>query len=854
MPERASLLSPETVLERFLQERSAHLERLHHPASPILSWMQGYTDLIDGILIQLYEWAYRQASQEVPTSTPNPLVILATGGYGRRELAPFSDIDLTFVPLSDHDPFTERMVKHLYHALMSVFYSDTKIKVGYAYRLLEDCESLDDKTRTGLLDMRPIVGNPTLAKEFSETFWRHLDPTGFVLDRYQEYQARRAKQGEGILRMEPHLKEGIGGLRDRHTLNWMTQARFGVSHDQVLPTLISEGMLSPTEAQALEQATNALLHYRALLHACTGSARDHLTLASQEQVAEWLGVPLTEFARSLSAAFDAHARLTQRAIERLVRAPLVLGIGLDSVNLEIVPAPALERETPEWCLWVFQIAQKYHLSLSPAIEERIEATLRRAPKPDPVQVGVCLSEIFSRPGEVYRVLAPMARLGVLEWALPSLRGLLHLPAGDPTHEYTVGEHTLQAIRLLDHFTYDTPQLWQTLMEQVERPEVLYKATLLHDVGKLDPTRPHSEVGAEMAQTLLEEIGWDDEARDEVVFLVRHHLLMAQTARQRDLQLPDTIREFTRVVDTPERLAQLYLLTCADTQAVGERIWTPAQASFLQELYRRSVRALEEGTESEPLALGVARKRLMRALAQHPLPEEKIEQHIAQMPSGYLLNTSPEQISLHIAYVERVRAGEGPVVEFHNAPDQPHTELTLCTYDDPEPGLLSKIAGVLYAYDVEVSSARVLTREDEPRVALDTLWITVRQRPLTVNQCAVLEKALRRVLGGELSVAELLRQHQKDPDIPLQVSQLQISETASDAYTVIDLHTRPDAGALYRASYALSRLRWNIHSARLGLWAGRSVLSFYCTDANGNKIRSEEYIQLQQYLQAGRAGE
>ncbi len=850
MTQRSSLDAPEAVLQGFSQERARLLERL--PNTPIDKWMHAYTDLIDGVLIRLYEWAYQQASQEAPSSTPNPLVIIATGGYGRRELAPFSDIDLTFVPLSDHDPFIERMVKHLYHALMSAFYSDTKLKVGYAYRLIEDCEALDDKTRTGLLDMRPVVGSPALAKEFSETFWRYLDPTGFVLERYQEYQARRAKQGEGILRMEPHLKEGIGGLRDRHTLNWMTQARFGTTHEQVRPTLIGEGILTESEANALENATLELQHYRALLHACTQSPRDHLTLASQEQIAEWLGLARTEFARQVSQTLDTHARLTQRAIERLVRAPLVLGIGLDSVNLEIVPAPALERESPEWCLWVFQIAQKYHLNLSPPIEARIESVIQNAPAPDPTQVGICFSEILSRPGEVYRVLAPMARLGVLEWALPALHGVMHLPAGDPTHEFTVGEHTLQAIRLLDQFTHDTHHQWHSLMEQVERPEVLYMAMLLHDVGKLDASRSHSEVGAEMAEALLQAIGWDEEARAEVVFLVYHHLLMAQTARQRDLQLPETIREFTRIVNTPERLTQLYLLTCADTQAVGERIWTPAQASFLKELYRRALRALEEGAEMEPtVALGAARKRLMRALAQHPLPEEKIEQHIAQMPSGYLLNTPPDQISLHILYVERVRAGEGPVVEFLNAPDQPHTELTICTYDDPEPGLLSKITGVLYAYDVEVSSARVLTREDEPRVALDTLWITVRQRPLTVNQCAVLEKALRKVLSGEQSVAEILRQHQKDPDIPLQVSQLQISETASDAYTVIDLHTRPDAGALYRASYALSRLRWNIHSARLGQWAGRSVLSFYCTDANGNKIQPEEYARLQEYLQGVR---
>ncbi|MCS7065081.1 MAG: hypothetical protein NZL85_02265, partial [Fimbriimonadales bacterium] len=335
-----------------------------------------------------------------------------------------------------------------------------------------------------------------------------------------------------------------------------------------------------------------------------------------------------------------------------------------------------------------------------------------------------------------------------------------------------------------------------------------------------------------------------EYADDIEFVVRHHLLMAQTARQRDLHLPETIREFVRVVDDPERLQMLYLLTCADTQAVGERIWTPAQAVFLQELYRRAMRALEEGEPVSAPNLGALRKRLMRELSRHPLPAERIEQHIQQMPSAYLLNTPPEQIMLHIHYIQRVREGKGPVIEFHQAQGSPYTELTLCTFDDPQPGLLSKIAGVLYALDAEVSAARVLTREDEPRVALDTLWITIRHRPLSPNQCAMLEKALRRVLTGEQSVSALLREHQKDPDSPLQLLQLQIHDDASESYTVVDMQTAPDAGALYRAAYRLSRLGWNIHSARLGQWAGRTLLSFYCTDTQGRKIPPERYACLQ----------
>ncbi|MER3402538.1 MAG: hypothetical protein C4337_04400 [Armatimonadota bacterium] len=839
------LETPEAIGEWLVAQRCALIERLSDPKLNIRDWMLDYSRVIDCALNALYHHAYKQTVSEMGDIKTPPIAILATGGYGRQELAPASDIDLTFVPINDHDPFTERLVKHLFQLLMGVLYTHAHLKVGYAYRLVEDCESLDEKTRTGLLDMRFVGGDGEIAESFQRVFWCTLDPTGFVLERYQEYQARWARWGEGILRAEPDLKEGCGGLRDRHTLNWMTQARFGVTSHQVLESLCAENLLTSVEAEALESATQRLLWWRALLHGVGGEAREQLTLTKQARIAKQLGWTREQLAQSLYPTLETHARLTQRAIERLVRAPLVLGIGLDSVNMEITPAPALERESPEWCLWVFVLAQRYRLRLSPAIEERIEATLRNAPPPPPHLVGQCLQDLFRRSGWVYRMLEPMARTGVLSWAMPLWRTVMALPAGDPTHEFTVGEHTLQAIRILDSWhALSGRELWHTVLEQLSRPEVLYMALLLHDIGKCHPERPHAEVGAELAEVWLTELGWDDQARADVVFLVRHHLLMAQTARQRDLHLPETIREFTRIVDSVERLQMLYLLTCADTQAVGERIWTPAQASFLQELYRRSLHALEAGMPTETVAVGALRKRLMRALARHPLPQHAIEQHIAQMPSGYLLNTTPDQISLHIHYVQRVRQGEGPVIEFHNAPESPYTELTLCTFDDPQPGLLSKIAGVLYAHEVEVSSARVLTREDAPRVALDTLWLTLRHRPLTLNQCAIVERDLRKVLQGEQSVADLLRDHQKDPNAPLVVHQVQFHENASDCYTVIDFQTPLDAGALYRASYALSRLGWNIHSARLGHWAGRTLLSFYCTDAYGNKIAPSDYALLE----------
>jgi [protein-PII] uridylyltransferase len=383
------------------------------------SFARDYTALVDTALQTLYRAAYKQAAEEVPLIPDHALAILATGGYGRAELAPCSDIDLTFVPMHDNEPFTERLVKHLFQALMNVLQTQAKLKVGYAYRLMDDCPTLDDKTRTGLLDMRQVAGSACIAEQFQSRFWHTLDPTGFMLDRYQEYRARWAKQGEGVLRMEPNLKEGRGGLRDRHTLNWLTQVRYGVPAHAVLETLVAEGILSQTEAEALHRATQQLTRLRQWLHALTGEPRDLLTRTRQAEMAERLGIEQNRFTRWVMDALSTHARITQRAIEQLIRSPLVLGLGLDSVNMQIVPAPALERESPEWCLWVFRLAQKYRLALSPQIEARIEALVASHPAPpNPREVGQCLKEILSHPGEVYRVLEPMARLGVLGWAIP----------------------------------------------------------------------------------------------------------------------------------------------------------------------------------------------------------------------------------------------------------------------------------------------------------------------------------------------------------------------------------------------------------------------------------------------------
>lgn len=838
-------MEPDSLGGWLRTEREHLLEQML--GADIFDWMCRYTALIDEVLQQLYTWAWAQAAAEVPLIPEHALSILATGGYGRGELAPYSDIDLTFVPMQDGDPFTERLVKHLFQALMDVLHTQAGFRIGYAYRLMEDCQALDEKTRTGLLDMRFVAGSPSVAAHFEQAFQDSFEPTGFLFDRYHEYLNRLERHGHGVLRVEMDLKEGAGGLRDFHTLRWMAQVRYQVPGDRVLDALTSEEILTRIEAEKLVQAYQKLCRLRAILHLTAGGARDVFTRTRHDEIATVLGTSSHEgTGDTLETLYEAQHTLYELcrfAIEGLIRARLLLTPQLDSLNGEIVPAGDIK--TADECLHVFSLQHRHHLKLSLMMRHLIRHWLSEGQnKFSPDGVGRFFASVFSQPGDVYPVLREMVDLGMLQAAIPAFGRVWTLLPGDSTHEYTVGEHTLQAIRLLDELTRDSSDEFsglRSVLEQVNRPEVLYLAVLLHDVGKWDSSRPHSESGAAMALTLCRAWGWDESACTQVEFLVRHHLLMAQTARVRDLHLDSTIREFTQIVNDVERLQMLYLLTCVDTRAVGERIWVPAQAVFLHELYRRALRVLEGELQDIPNLTNL-RRQLIRRLSKHPVPAASIEAHVAQMPSSYLLNVPPEQMTLHIHYVERAREGE-PVIEFHHASHSPYTELTICTLDDPVPGLLSKIAGVLYAQEVEVHAARVFTREENPRVALDTLWIDTRHRPLSPNQCASLERAFKSVLTGEQSVEALLSERKKRPDIPLQVYHLQLRSDTPDAYTMIEMQVPVDTGALYRSSRVLSGLGWNIHSARLGQWAGRTVIGFYVTDSVGNKITPERFSDL-----------
>lgn len=829
------------------------------------------SDLMDALLVRLFTLACRKAGLRVETA---PIAIVATGGYGRRELSPCSDIDITFIPQRDGDPVIDRLIREMFTQVMDICIARCGLEVGYAYRLFEDCGSLDHQTATGLLDARLLAGSNRLFIQFEDAFWMGFNPTDFIFTKIQEREKALARWGTTPRVVEPQLKEGPGGLRDLQTAIWLAQARAQwaaarVRGERGFAVLAEEGQVTSADLKRLEAAKELLFQVRGALHAVTGAERDELVITRQEDVANRLGYqvliqgedrvpPVEQFMADLFPAMALVRRVTDQVMRRVGNSRLMLGIGLDCRRRQIVPAnDALESDDPVWLLWACELSQKYDLILGEAVERAMVALVAAQPVvKDPLQSAEVFTQILAHRGRVYPTLQQMADLGILGWFLPEFQAIFDLIPYDPSHDHTVGQHSLLVVRTLEELLQAVDPEEQVEMrriyEELPNPEQLILAALLHDSGKAFHDRPHSVISEEIVEVVCKRLGWSESAAANVRFLCLQHLLMAETSRMRDLNLDETIRDFTSVVDDMDRLNMLYLLTYADTRAVGAGVWTQVKGRFLRDLWRRSAAVLsdEEPVGYDEAMLARARRRLLKDLSLDNLPESEVAEHIQTMPPQYLLNQSQKEIALHIGFIRKLREGH-PVIDFMDEPDATYTEMTVCTYDEPRPGLLAKIAGVLYAADVNIHSAQVVTRiHGDEHIALDTLWIDYHGRQLAPGKRREVSLSLQEVLSGAHTVAEILakrktRTHRSRgpsyvPYMPLAVRS--VRNDLSDTFSVVEAIGPDVPGTFYKVADALSRLGWDIASARVSAWHGEARCSFYILGARGlREVEAREML-------------
>ncbi len=884
-----------SAFRRHLARIQAHVQNaFEHDQITGLDAARKLGALIDGLVAALYEHA--AAGAEKPTEK---LTIAATGGYGRGVLAPFSDIDLLFITPSEPKAATLRVVEYMLYFLW-----DLGLKVGHATRSVDQClaEAGRDVTiRTSLLDARRLAGDKSLFADFHKRFRLNCQESGageFIAAKQAERAARHRRFGESAFMVEPNVKEGRGGLRDMQTLYWMARYIFDTTTmgELATPNGPAGGLISETEAKHARRSWEFLWTVRFHLHYVAGRAEERLTFDLQPVVGARMGY--TRHGRQDGVErFMRHYFLTVREITRITRVlepaltraalgPPAFAAETDKALLEagfvlaegqLLPMPGHDfAEQPIQMLRILQVARDRNLELHPLAlralirSERRAVALRGDPRAAQLFMNLlCGRTDHARPDhpraehtrpehrrvDGARWLAILNETGFLGRYIPEWARIVGQMQFDTYHIYTVDEHTIEAVRVLDTLERgelaDIAPIASSLMDQLQSRRALYVAMMIHDIAK-GRGGDHSEIGAELALDIGPALGLSAEQTETVSWLVLHHLLLSQTAFKRDIDDPKTILDLAEVIQSPERLRLLLVLTVADMRAVSPKVWNGWKATLLRELYARVGEVLAGGLSTTERDVRVARaKQAAAALLPGWTPAE-LERFTALGYAGYWLSFDPETHARHARLVREAEQRSSPLtVETQPLPARAVTEVTVYTADHG--GLFSKIAGALAVAGASIVDARIHTMTNG--MALDTFWVQdagggTFDAPHRLARLSVLiEQALSGRIGLAAEITRvsktMLGRRMRAIHVPPRVV---IDNHASNTHTVLEVNGRDRAGLLHDVTAAISEQGLQIASAHVTTYGVRAVDVFYVKDVFGLKVENDRRLaQLREAL-------
>ena len=818
--------------------------------------------LMDQIVRVLFDFADRYAYPAANPSTAERLGVVATGGYGRGELAPLSDLDLLFLRPYKQTPRGEQIVEFMLYLLW-----DMGLKVGHATRTVD--ESLryaerDQTIRTALLEARYLWGDRDLFDElvrgFAQKFYTG-DGRDFVEAKLAERDQRHQRMGDSRYVVEPNVKEGKGGLRDLHLLFWIAKYLYRVSTPA---DLVTKGVLTKEEARLFERAERFLTTVRCHIHYLTGRADDRLSFDLQSEIAGRLGYQdrpgsrgverftkhyylhaktVGDLTRIFVAALeDSHRRKPRlAALWQTLRPRELDGFKLDGERLA-VSQPDTFAKDPAAILRLFHVAQENDLDIHPATLRLITQNIRLVDRlrSDPVANRLFMEMMTSR-HDPETTLRRLNEAGVFGRFIPDFGRVVAQTQHDMYHTYTVDEHTIRAIGILARIESgelkdDHPLASEVVHKILSRP-VLYLAVLLHDIAK-GRGGDHSVLGADVAMQLGPRLGLSAAETETVAWLVRFHLAMSGTAFQRDLMDPKTIESFAGLVQSPERLRLLLVLTICDIRAVGPNVWNGWKAALLRQLYNAAEQVLSGGT----LTGGRAdRIRHIQAEVAKRLPswsEQDKEEHFARGYAPYWLSFTPDTLARQAELVRGAERHHQPLAIEHRVDAaRSVTEVTIYTLDTH--GLFARLAGAMAISGANIVDAKIFTLANG--MALDTFWIQdLEGKPFDDPQrLARLSARVELALSNRLNIQRELDQQRSSWPKRDQVFTVEprvlIDNNASDTFTVLEVNGRDRPGFLHVVTRALTRLNLQIASAHITTYGERAVDVFYVKDLFGLKV-------------------
>jgi len=826
----------------------------------------------DWIIRVLYAFAARHLYPSQNPSEAEHMAVIATGGYGRGLLAPGSDIDLLFLLPYKQTAWGESIAETILYCLW-----DMGLKVGHATRSLSECirqAKADMTVRTSLLESRYLLGERKLFDELVSRFNKEVaqgTAAQFVAAKLAEREERHRRAGESRYLVEPHVKDGKGGLRDLHTLFWMAKYVYRV-HEPV--ELIERGVFDEREFRLFRRCEDFLWSVRCNMHFLTGRAEERLSFDLQREIAVRLGYTghpgLQEVERFMKHYFlvakevgDLTAILCSRLedreakpvpmLNRMIakirpRGRRVLRESEDFVidnNRINVADPEVFRRDPVNLVRLFHLAQRHRVILHPDAMRAATRSLKLIDKglrEDP-EANRLFLEILTAKNDAEIVLRRMNETGVLGRFVPDFGRVVAMMQFNMYHHYTVDEHLLRCIGVLaeiergENAEYALANdLVRTI--QPEHREVLYIALFLHDVAK-GRVEDHSIAGARIARRLCPRLGFSAADTEMAAWLVEHHLLMSTIAQSRDLSDRKTIENFAAVMQSLERMKLLAILTTADIRAVGPGVWNGWKAQLLRTLYYETEPALTGGFSEVNRAQRVAIAQTEFVAELKDWAPAEIDAYVARHYPAYWLKVDLPHKLTHARFVRSAEQSGRSVstgVDFDLV--RGVTELTVLAPDHPR--LLSIIAGACAAAGANIVDAQIFTTTDG--MALDTISVSREfDRDEDESRRAIrIADAIERALRGDLRLPEVvakraapkgrIRAFAVEPEV-------MINNHWSNRYTVVEVHGLDRPGLLYELTATLSKLSLNIASAHVATFGERVVDVFYVTDLLGAKIDS-----------------
>jgi len=823
------------------------------------------SSLVDEIVRCVFGYASDHLYPLSNPSTGEVLSLVGTGGYGRGEMAPQSDIDLLFLLSYKLTPRSEQVVETVLYLLW-----DLGFKVGHATRSLDDCMRLaraDLTICTSLLEARWLCGDETLYQSFRRRFQsevvRRKGAARFVEAKLAERAARHERHGGSRYSLEPNIKEGKGGLRDLHTLYWIAKFLYQVDD---IAKLIEPGVFSRQEVRRFKKAEDYLWTLRCHLHYLSGRADERLTFDLQAALAPRMGYTqhagtqaverfmkhyflvakeVGSLTRIFCAALEAeHDRRSRFRLPRLTRRRSIDGFKVEGDRL-CLKGPEVLAEKPIDMLRIFRVAQEHDMDIHPDALRWITQSLKYVGKDlraDP-EANRLFLDMMTSEKDPETTLRRLNEAGVFGRFVPDFGRVVAQMQFNMYHHYTVDEHTLFAIGILHKIEQgalkDEAPIASEVVHKVVSRRVLYLAILLHDIAK-GRGGNHSQIGRRIANKLCPRLGLSDEETETVAWLVLHHLAMSEVAFKRDLADPQTINDFAALVQSPERLRLLLILTVADIRAVGPGVWNAWKAALLRDLYWRTEEVLSGAVaeESRKARVQEAKQKLSEALSDWT--KKDIKAHLARGYDPYWLSVDHETQVRHANLVRAAEAEQAPLtVDTRIDRYREITEVTVYAADHA--GLFSRIAGAMAVVGASIDAARIFTLANG--MALDTFFVRGAHggpfdRP---DHLARLSETIEKTLSGRLRPDQELARRKSTLSSRLRVFKVTprvlVDNKASARATVIEVNCRDRPGLLYELTLALTRLQLMIHGARIATFGERAVDVFFVKDALGDKIEA-----------------